>query len=52
MFSRFMSSNGAPDDRTYNAMMTCEMAGGSANNSSLKTASGTCGAGHGDHEKD
>jgi hypothetical protein len=33
-------------------MMTCVVAGGSANNSSFKTASGICGVRHGDHGKD
>ena len=52
MFSRLMSSNRAPSGRTYKAMMTCVVAGNSANNSSLKTAFGICRVGHGDHGKE
>jgi hypothetical protein len=52
IFSRLMSSNRAPNGRTYNAVMTCIVAGDSANNSSLKTAFGICRVGHGDHGKD
>jgi hypothetical protein len=52
MFSSLVAADRAADGRTYNTMTTCVVAGGSANNCSLKTASGICGVGHGDHGKD
>jgi hypothetical protein len=52
MFSRLMSSNRAANGGAYKAVMTCVVAGDSANNSALKTAFSICGVRHGDHGKD
>jgi hypothetical protein len=51
MLSSFVAANGASNRSAGGAMMTCVVAGGSADNSSLETALGARGAGHGCHGK-
>lgn len=51
MFSSFVVPNGAPDHSAGNAMTTCVVAGGSADNSSFNATSCLCGVGHGCHGK-
>jgi hypothetical protein len=44
VFLSFVVANGAPERRTGEAVMTCEVAGGTADNSSLEAASRIRGA--------
>jgi hypothetical protein len=46
MFLSFVVANHAPERRAGKAVMTCVVAGGAADNSSLEATSRICGAGH------
>jgi hypothetical protein len=51
VFLGFVVANGTPERRTGETVMTCVVAGGSADNSSLKAASRICGVSHRCQEK-